>query len=115
MNGRWVPIGRVADLRFDPGACVTVAGRELAVFPVTGGWCAIDNTCPHQGGPLAAGQRDGDTIECTWHGWSFDLRTGAGLTVRSCRVRSYPVRERDGGLEVDLAGPAGTPGCQTPG
>jgi nitrite reductase/ring-hydroxylating ferredoxin subunit len=102
VSARWVPIGPPSALRFDPGACVTAGGRELAVFPLPGGWCALDNACPHQGGPLAAGQRDGETIECTWHGWRFDLRTGAGLTVRGCSVRSYPVREVGGVLEVGL-------------
>lgn len=39
--------------------------------------CAIAETCSHLGGPLAEGERRGDTIVCPWHGSTFDLRTGA--------------------------------------
>lgn len=41
--------------------------------------------CPHQGGPLGIGKRDGDFLTCPWHGCQFDLRTGACVDYGTCR------------------------------
>ena len=102
---RWVRIGALATVRFDPGACVSVEGRELAVFPIDGGYTALDNSCTHQGAALAEGYVEESTVSCPWHGWRFDLRTGACLTIPDDRTRAYAVRAIDGHLEVEL--PAG--------
>lgn len=102
---RWVRIGPLADLRFDPGACVSVGDRELAVFRVDDGFTALDNSCTHQGAALAEGYVEGGTVSCPWHGWRFDLRTGACLTIPDDRTAAYAVREIDGHLEIAL--PAG--------
>ncbi len=99
---RWFPIPRPSTLRFDPGAAITVAGVELAIFPLGEGYVALANSCPHAGGPLADGYRDGNRIECPWHGWSFDLETGACQQVPKRPARSIPLRERDGQYEVAL-------------
>ncbi|HLU39424.1 MAG TPA: Rieske 2Fe-2S domain-containing protein [Planctomycetota bacterium] len=101
---RWVAIGRIVDLRFAPGAAVTVDGREIAVFPLPGGagFCALDNSCPHAGGALAEGHLDGGEVSCPWHGWRFDLATGTCKTIAEDSTRAYRVREVDGVLEVEL-------------
>lgn len=50
---------------------------EVAVFNVGGSVFAIDNRCPHRGGPLIRGYPDTNGgIKCPMHGWRFDLRTG---------------------------------------
>ena len=62
-----------------PGECKVVAagGRSVALLNVGGTFCALDNICPHQGGPLGEGLLEGETLTCPWHGWTFDVRTGA--------------------------------------
>jgi nitrite reductase/ring-hydroxylating ferredoxin subunit len=62
-----------------PGAAKEVEheGRIYALFNVGGKICAIDGICPHQGGPLADGPLEGSTVTCPWHGWQFDVCTGA--------------------------------------
>jgi nitrite reductase (NADH) small subunit len=52
------------------------SGRIYALFNVDGVLSALDGICPHQGGPLAAGQVEGTCVTCPWHGWQFDVRTG---------------------------------------
>ena len=93
-----------------PGAqkIVRVAGREVGVFNVGGTFFALLNRCPHQGGPLGAGQvvgqleasRPGEYVfdsthkllKCPWHGWEFDMRNGQSwFDPAKMRVRSYPV------------------------
>lgn len=99
---RWIEAGELAALRFDPGAVVVVEGIEVAVFPLGDGYTALVNSCPHAGGPLASGIRDGDRIECPWHGWSFELATGACIPVPSRPARRLPVRVVDGRLSIGL-------------
>lgn len=62
-----------------PGAGKEVAfeGRVYALFNVDGAIHAIDGVCPHQGGPLAEGELDGPIVACPWHGWRFNVVTGA--------------------------------------
>jgi len=84
------------DLR--PGACVKVelpAGGELAVYNVAGEYYATENLCPHRGAPLSDGDLRGHIIECGWHGWQFDVRTGECLTVTD-QIRTSAVRVEEG-------------------
>ncbi len=52
-------------------------GRIYALFNVDGVISCIDGFCPHEGGPLAEGEVEGTVVTCPWHGWRFDVRTGA--------------------------------------
>jgi nitrite reductase/ring-hydroxylating ferredoxin subunit len=63
----------------DGRAVVEVAGTEVAVFVVDGEAHAFANACPHEGNPLHEGEILGDTLTCAYHGWKFDLGTGACL------------------------------------
>ena len=59
---------------------VAVEGKELAVFNVDGTFHAIDNECPHRGGPLAEGEIEGCIVTCPWHAWQFDITSGESIT-----------------------------------
>ena len=61
------------------GKCVTVNGKEIALFNLDGKFHAIDNTCLHRGGPLGEGEVDGATVTCPWHGWQYDIPTGKNV------------------------------------
>ena len=90
-----------------------VAGRSIGVFNLGGEFFALRNTCPHQGGPLCQGtvgslvvaarpgeyslSRPGEMLQCPWHGWEYDLRTGQSwFDPARTRVRAYPVDVADG-------------------
>jgi nitrite reductase/ring-hydroxylating ferredoxin subunit len=90
-----------------PGGSKVVQVRNLAVaiFNVAGTFYAVENTCPHQGGPLGEGYlEENGVISCPWHGWTFDLRTGVSPLDRDVRVGCYPVRVEEGLLVVELPG-----------
>ena len=99
---RWLPIGRPQDLEFTPGAAVRVPDGYVAVFPIDGGYVAIDNACPHAGAPLCDGTVLDGRVVCSLHLWEFDLRTGACDVGPDWNVRTWPVRLRDGVLELGL-------------
>lgn len=73
-----------------------VSGRELLLLQVDGEHFLIENRCPHQGFPLLDASRQGSTIRCSRHGFSFDLVSGAcvGDSSKCGRlVRYQPVYE----------------------
>jgi nitrite reductase (NADH) small subunit/3-phenylpropionate/trans-cinnamate dioxygenase ferredoxin subunit len=95
-------VGATGDL--PPGACIRVElpdGAELAVYNVNGEYYATDNFCPHKGAPLSEGLLCGHVVECGWHGWQFDVRSGECLTVRE-RIRSFRVSVENDQIKVEL-------------
>ena len=100
-TGQQVTVGRVEDLPPGRGATVELdGGRELALFNVAGEFHAIENFCPHRGAPLADGHLCAHTVECDWHGWRFDVRTGACLTHPAHAVEAYEVVLEDGWIKI---------------
>ena len=85
-----------------PGACkrVEVEGRAIALFRVGDDAFAIDATCRHREGPLDEGIVEGLTVYCPWHGWQYDLRTGACMTARDRDLGAYAVELRADGVYV---------------
>ena len=99
----WHDIGEASGLKLTPGAPVRIGDRWIAVFRDRDEWLAIDNACPHAGAPLCdASVIDGKAV-CYLHCWQFDLRTGACDVGKDWNVRTYPVREVDGRLQVGIA------------
>jgi 3-phenylpropionate/trans-cinnamate dioxygenase ferredoxin component len=97
-----VRIGVAADVPVGEGRVVEVSGRMLAVFNVDGRYFATDNTCPHRGGPLGEGDVDGSVVVCPWHGWRWDVTTGANVNNPAVRVACFPVTVDGGGIYIDL-------------
>ncbi len=91
----------VDDLCDGQATQVTVGKRQLAVARVDGGFFAVSNVCKHWGAPLGDGYVDGYDLMCPWHGWRFDVRTGATDHPDS-DVRTYPVTVRDGEVFVTV-------------
>lgn len=85
---------------------VDVSGKSIGIFNVNGTFAAVLNVCPHELAPVCLGSvggttlpsapgeyrwgREGEILTCPWHGWEFDLLTGACLTDKR-RLRTYPV------------------------
>jgi 3-phenylpropionate/trans-cinnamate dioxygenase ferredoxin subunit len=64
---------------------------------------AIDDVCTHDDGPVGEGEVDGFTITCPRHGARFDIRSGKALSLPAVvDVNTYPVREKDGWIEIGV-------------
>ena len=70
-------------------------GKEIAIFRKEGKLFAIDNLCPHEGGPLGEGTLNGTCVTCPWHGWQFDITTGKGLNLWEENVQSYSIESEN--------------------
>jgi nitrite reductase (NADH) small subunit len=90
---------REDDVPLGEGRAITIAGRRIALFRATAGWYALDDTCPHRGGPLSDGILADCTVTCPLHERRFDLATGEG-SAGGDRVTAYPVTVRDGEVWV---------------
>ncbi len=97
-----ITVGRVEEV--GSGRCVAVElsnGNELALYNVNGEFYATNNFCPHKGAPLAEGRLRGHTIECDWHGWEFDVRTGECRNTGQ-RVEVFKVIVEDGWIKIEV-------------
>jgi nitrite reductase/ring-hydroxylating ferredoxin subunit len=103
---RFAPVCDEQDLNGGKLVGVELEGEPVVVSrsEETGEVCAIAATCSHLGGPLADGERDGDTVVCPWHGSRFDLCSGevrGGPAVYP--QPRYETRVRTGKIELRVA------------
>ena len=81
---------------------VEVDGRTVALARCGGRLGALENHCPHQGGPLGEGSIEKGLLRCPWHGYDYDPITGQPPGGFSDAVPSFPVEERADGVYVEL-------------
>lgn len=92
------------DIPFGEGRSVNVADRKIGVFHTEAGFFAIDNDCPHEGGPLSDGILADACVTCPLHGRRIDLVSG-GVIGKAESVRTYEIEVR--GESIWLLGLAG--------
>jgi nitrite reductase (NADH) small subunit len=100
----WVRLTQSENIPLREGRSVRIDNREIAVFNLGGHFLAIDNACPHKGGPLSEGIVSGATVVCPLHAWKVDLNTGTVMSQGSgtpC-VRTYPTRVQNGVIDVEF-------------
>ncbi len=122
LTGFWyraLPAGRVHRNQLHKATLLEiplVVGRDRAGHPF-----ALRDACPHRGMPLHCGKFDGENIECSYHGWTFDAHNGQcqlipsltadqNLKVDRIYAGSYPCEEQDGFVWVYIPDP-GPPGA----
>ena len=89
--------GKLPEGRVKP---VTCGDTTVAMTHQDGEYGALDNRCPHQGGPLGEGSIETGLLRCPWHGWDFDPLTGETPGSHDDCVEAFPVEERDDGIYV---------------
>jgi nitrite reductase (NADH) small subunit len=75
--------------------------RLLCIANIDGVIRALDNECPHRGGPLAEGMIEQGKVVCPWHAWAFDPATGA-TDMSQERVAVYPVTQQGEEVYVQI-------------
>ena len=102
MPSDFIPIANLDDL--PPGTCKSIETEDwgIALFNLDGHIFALDNTCPHAGGPLGEGSIEGEHVTCPWHGWKFHIPTGTCQKnpTLSWNVARYEVRIVEGTIQV---------------
>lgn len=93
-------VARVAEIEAGEGTTVSLNDKEVALFNVGGNIFALDNTCPHQGGPLGDGFLDDKIVTCPLHGWQFDVTTGCNSLNPAVQVNCYQVKVENGDVLI---------------
>ena len=98
----WIDIGALEDVPPQGARVVKTAQGCVAVFRTAGDEVfALDDRCPHKGGPLSEGIVHGREVTCPLHAWVFSLETGEAQGADEGRVGSYPARIENGRILLD--------------
>jgi nitrite reductase (NADH) small subunit len=101
---QWIVIGTLTDIPQRGSRCIETPEGKVAVFR-TGDDCvfAIDDRCPHKGGPLSQGIVHGASVTCPLHNWVISLESGKAQGADQGCVRTIPVKVEDGQVYIGLA------------
>ncbi|MEP6655662.1 MAG: Rieske (2Fe-2S) protein [Betaproteobacteria bacterium] len=97
----WYKVAAVEELADGELKRVPVAGKVLVLVRVGDRYGALDNRCPHMGGPLAEGSLENGRLVCPWHGREYDPLNG-NCDGYAESVRAYPVEVRADGVYAAL-------------
>lgn len=99
---KWYKVAHTSEIKSGEGKTVEpIHGRPIALFNNHGTFQAIDNICPHKGGPLSDGTLKDNCVTCPWHQWSFNLENGENIRNPAIKLQTYSVRVK--GDEVWIA------------
>jgi pyruvate oxidase len=93
-NKTLLPEGRVQT--------VTAGHQGICLTHYNGKFSALDNKCPHQGGPLGEGSIENGMLRCPWHGWDFDPCTGMPPGGFDDGVSTFEVKEENNEIFVGI-------------
>ncbi len=98
----WIDIGSLEDIPQKGARVVKTALGCVAVFRTGADEVyALDDRCPHKGGPLSEGIVHGASVTCPLHNWVFDLSSGQAQGADEGSVATYAARVVDGRIHLD--------------
>lgn len=99
----WFDIGSLDDIPLRGARCVKTPQGKIGVFRTHDDRIfAIEDHCPHKGGPLSQGIVHGAAVTCPLHNWVISLETGKALGADEGVVKTIPVRVDEGRIAIGL-------------
>ena len=98
----FVKVAACSELPPGTAKAVESGGKTIALYNVDGNVFATTNTCPHRGGPLGEGELASEVITCPWHGFQYNVKTGACLNKDGITVACYNVKVEGGDVKIAL-------------
>jgi nitrite reductase (NADH) small subunit len=100
----WLDIGAVTDIPREGARVIKTAAGCVAVFRTASDEVfAMNDRCPHKGGPLSEGIVHGASVTCPLHNWVFSLETGMAQGLDVGEVATYATRVEAGRILLDTA------------
>jgi nitrite reductase (NADH) small subunit len=94
---QWTAIGQITDIPQRGARCIETPRGKVAVFRTGDDRVfAIDDRCPHKGGPLSQGIVHGASVTCPLHNWVISLKTGKAQGADEGCVRTIAVKVEGG-------------------
>ncbi len=84
-------IGALGEVQLGGSRVVEASGTSIVVFRCRDGFHAYRNACPHRGGPVGDGPVVDGIVMCPWHGWKFDVVTGARIGHARDQLHRVPI------------------------
>jgi nitrite reductase (NADH) small subunit len=97
-----IKVVSVADVPPGEARVVEAGGKPIALVNADGAFYAMDNTCLHRGGPLGEGDLEGTVLTCPWHGWRWEVTTGANVNNPAVKLSCFPVTVEGGSVYVEI-------------
>jgi nitrite reductase (NADH) small subunit len=97
----WMRVAKLAEIPDGGSKVVSIKGANVAIFRVKDAVYAVDNVCPHRGGPLAEGHVEAGRVTCPWHAWEIDLSSGACEQLPGERQPVFPAKIEGEDVLVD--------------
>ena len=103
LQQAWVDAGALTDIPVRGARVVKTAHGCVAVFRTAENEAfALEDRCPHKGGPLSQGIVHGASVTCPLHNWVISLRTGHAQGADTGAVNTVPLRLENGRLLLDF-------------
>ena len=104
MSSSWTDIGLLSDIPVRGARVVKTAAGCIAVFrSAENEVYAIEDRCPHKGGPLSQGIVHGTSVTCPLHNWVFSLNTGEAQGADVGSVRTFALRVENDRILLDAS------------
>lgn len=71
---------------------VACGAKVICIANAGGTISAMDNVCPHRGGPLGQGIVEEGKLICPWHAWAFDIKSGVAVHSADSKVDVYEIK-----------------------
>lgn len=102
MEKAWIDIGALEDVPRQGARVLKTRIGCVAVFRTADDEVfALDDRCPHKGGPLSQGIVHGASVTCPMHNWVISLDSGSAMGADEGRVKTYGVRVEQGRIFID--------------
>jgi len=101
---RWIRVTAASNVPSREGRAVRIGAHEIAIFNLGDRFLAVENRCPHQGGPLCDGIVTGQSVVCPLHTWKVNLQTGQveRPADHAACVRTFPVHVEGGIVTIQM-------------
>jgi nitrite reductase (NADH) small subunit len=98
---QWIAIGQLSEIPQRGARCIETPSGKVAVFRTADDRVfAIDDRCPHKGGPLSQGIVHGAAVTCPLHNWVISLETGKAQGADEGCVRTIPLKVEGGQIYI---------------
>lgn len=97
LLNEWIEIGALEDIPRQGARVVKTGEGCIAVFRTAeDAVFALDDRCPHKGGPLSQGIVHGNSVTCPLHNWVISLETGMAQGADEGQTAATPAKVENG-------------------